>query len=258
MRRWPQGPGGLLRKLEFVTTGPLERMRIAYQQRHESDYIFRFSSAFGWCVVTLGFYSLYIVFQLVRRSRDHNQRRLELLDAAVALTWEEAQAQALTEELRPEFQRVSEQVRVLGALTTAFRDPGLWVALTVVTGGLAQYVAWIVVDGDLTRHDEAERLIESDLAAIYARLGRPIAAPEPAPPKGRHNVAGRIIATIASLGVYSIWWMRDVMTDGNAHFEHNWRFEDELARASRALSSGTSRSWGTSRSSSTSPSPSRA
>ncbi len=223
-----------------MTPAPLERLRIAYQERHESDYIFRFSTAFGWCLLTLGVYSLSIVYQLVRRSRDHNQRRLELLDAAVALTWEEAQARGLTEELRPEFQRVSEQIRALGALTTAFRDPGLWVALTVVTGGLAQYVAWILVDGDLSRHDEAERAIESDLAAIYARLGRPIAAFDPAPPKGRHNVAGRIIATIASLGVYGIWWMRDVMTDGNAHFEHNWRFEDGLARASRALSSSPS------------------
>jgi hypothetical protein len=214
---------------------PADRLRTAWQQRHESDYVFGFWTAFGWCLLTGGLYGLYVVYQLVRRSRDHNRRRLELLDAAAAFTWDLAQTRGLTNELRPEFQRVSEQMRVLGALTTAFRDPALWVVLTLVTGGLAQYLAWILLDGDLVRHDAAERAIESDLAAIYARLGRPITALDPSAPKGRHNVVGRIIATIASLGLYAIWWVRDVMIDGNAHFEQNWRFEDDLARASQSL-----------------------
>jgi hypothetical protein len=214
---------------------PSERLRIAWQQRNESDYIFRFWSAFVWCVLTGGIYGLYVLYQLVRRSRDHNRRRLELLDAAAAFTWEQAQARGVAEELRPEFQRVSDRMRVLGALTTAFRDPALWVLLTLVTAGIAQYAAWILLDGDLVRHEEAERAIEADLAAIYARLGRPITVLDPSPPKRRHNVAGRIIATFASLGFYAIWWMRDVMNDGNAHCEQNWRFEDGLARASRSL-----------------------
>jgi hypothetical protein len=227
--------GPTLRKLEFVTEQPAaDRLRTAYQQRHESDYVFRFGTAFAWCVLTGGVYSLYVLYQLVRRSRDHNRRRLELLEAAAAFTWEQAQARGLTDELRPEFERVSQQMRVLGSLTNAFRDPALWVVLTLVTGGIAQYVAWTLLDGDLVRHEEAERTIESDLGAIYARLGRPIADLDPRQ-KGRHNVVGRIIATIASLGLYAIWWMRDVMNDGNAHFEQNWRFEDDLARASRSL-----------------------
>jgi hypothetical protein len=214
---------------------PAERLRTAYQQRHESDYVFRFWTAFGWCLLTGGLYAFYVLYQLVRRSRDHNRRRLELLEAAAAFAWEQAQTRGLTDELRPEFQRVSEHTRVLGGLTNTFRDPALWVVLMLVTGGIAQYVAWILLDGDLVRHEQAEHAIESDLAAIYARLGRPITALDPSPSKGRHNVVGRIIATIASLGFYAIWWMRDVMIDGNAHFEQNWRFEDDLARASRWL-----------------------
>jgi len=215
--------------------GPSERLRIAWQQRHESDYIFRFWTALGWCLLTGGVYVLYIQYQLVRRSRDHNRRRLEELDAAAEFAWDQAQARGLTEELRPNFQRASDRRRVLGELTTAFRDPVLWVALAVVSGGLAQYVAWILLDGDLVRHAEAEREIECDLAEIYARLGRPITVLDPSPRKQSHNVAGRIIATLASAGFYAIWWMRDVMIDGNAHFESNWRFEDDLARASQAL-----------------------
>jgi len=61
----------------------------------------------------------------------------------------------------------------------------------LVSGGIAQYVAWILIDADLVRHDEAERAIEADLAAIFTRLGRLITAPEAAPLKGRHHAVGR-------------------------------------------------------------------
>jgi hypothetical protein len=58
------------------------RVRLAAQRRGESDYIFSYWSALGWTILTLGIYGLYVFYQLVRRMRDHNARRLELLDAA--------------------------------------------------------------------------------------------------------------------------------------------------------------------------------
>jgi hypothetical protein len=137
--------------------------------------------------------------------------------------------------LRPHFQRISERIRALSELATEFRDPALWLVLMFVSGGIAQYVGWVLIDVDLVKHDAAERAIESELAAIYSRLGRPIAAPDPTASKGRHNTVGRIVATIASFGIYSLWWLRDLMVEGNAHFERNWQFEDELARASQSF-----------------------
>jgi hypothetical protein len=212
-----------------------ERLRVAWQQRHESDYIFNFATAFGWLLLTCGIYGYYILYQLMRRSRDHNRRRLDLLDAATSFAWEQAQAQGVSEALRPDFQRISDRMRELNEVASEFRDPALWVVLSVVSSGLAQYVGWIFIDGDLVKHDEAERAIETDLASIYARLGQQIEPPDPTRTKAGHNVVGRIVATLASLGFYSIWWMRDLMVEGNAHLEQNWRFEDDLARASQAL-----------------------
>src|ERR1700748_1074895 len=58
------------------------RVRLAAQRRGESDYIFSYWSALGWSILTLGIYALYVFYQLVRRMRDHNARRLELLDWA--------------------------------------------------------------------------------------------------------------------------------------------------------------------------------
>jgi hypothetical protein len=215
-----------------------ERLRVAWQGRHESDYIFDFATALGWTLLTCGVYGIYVFYQLVRRSRDHNRRRLSLLDAATEFAWQQAQAKGLSEQLRPNFEQISVRTRELGALAAEFRDPILWVVLSLVSGGIAQYVAYILIDGDLVKHEAAERAIETELATIYAQLGRAISPPELGPPKGRHNAAGRIIATLASCGFYALWWLRDLMVEGNAHFERNWRFEDELAHASQALLAG--------------------
>jgi hypothetical protein len=212
-----------------------ERLRIAWQQRHESDYIFHFRSALGWLLLTCGAYSFFIFYQLMRRSEEHNRRRLELLDAAAVFAWEQARAQGVTESLRANFECISAPMRVLGDLATEFRDPALWTALAVITGGVGQYFGWAVINSDLVKHDEAERAIESELAAIYSRLGWQVTPPEPPQRLDRHRIGRRVLATIATLGLYSIWWMRDVIVEGNAHLEQNWRFEDDLARASQSL-----------------------
>jgi hypothetical protein len=220
---------------QWAPPSPAERLRVAWQSRHESDYIFDFTTAFGWSLLTCGVYLYYVFYQLVRRSRDHNQRRRELLDAATSFAWERAQAQGVAEELRPSFERISAWTRALNELSVEFRDPVLWMVLMFVSGGIAQYVGFVLLDGDLVKHEAAERVIETELATIYTRLGCSITAGDPTAVKGRHNTAGRIVATLASCGIYGLWWVDDLMVEGNAHFQSNWRFEDELARASQSL-----------------------
>jgi hypothetical protein len=68
--------------------------------------MFNYWSALGWTVLTLGIYGFYVLYQLVRRMRDHNARRLELLDAATTAAWEQAGRQGIQQELTPAFQRV--------------------------------------------------------------------------------------------------------------------------------------------------------
>ena len=61
----------------------VQRVRSALQARAGTEYIFNFWSALGWTVLTLGFYGYYVFYQLMRRMRDHNARRVELLDATL-------------------------------------------------------------------------------------------------------------------------------------------------------------------------------
>lgn len=213
---------------------PADRVRVAWQRRHESDYVFDFWTALGWTVLTCGIYGYYVLYQLVRRSRDHNLRRIELLDAATTFAWEQAQAGGIADELRPGFERIAGNMRTLRNQTTQFRDPVVWLVIDIVTG-IARFVAYCLLDGDLVTHDYAEGAIEADLAEIYTRLGAPLAPPDPGRLKGRHNYAGRVIATLASCGIYALWWLYDLMTEGNRHFRHNWLWEDGLAQSVQAL-----------------------
>jgi hypothetical protein len=214
-----------------------ERVRAAYLRRHESDYIFEFWTALGWTVLTCGAYAVYVVYQLVRRSRDHNQRRLELLDGASAVAWERATEQGLADELRPNFERVAAHLDGLRRLTAEFRDPTVWMVLMIVgyvIGGLAgivEIVAFVLLDGDLVKHDFDEGGAENELAYIYTRLGTPVIAPDPNRLHQPQNYLGRILATIFSCGVYGLFWLYNVMDDGNRHFVENWAWEDSLAQA---------------------------
>lgn len=212
-----------------------DRVRLAWQRRHDTDYVFNFWTAFGWTILTCGIYGLYVLYQLMRRDKEHNLRRIELLDAATAFAWERTQAAGLGDELRPAFERISGHMNTLRFLTTEFRDPGIWTLIAFFTRGLADVIAFVFMDGDLVQHDYAEGAIEAELSAIYGRLGAPITPPDPSRLKHKHNYGGRIAASILSCGIYFFWWTYDVMNEGNAHFEHNWRWEDDLARSVQSL-----------------------
>lgn len=214
---------------------PADRVRAAWQHRTSTDYIFSFWTALGWTILTCGLYGIYVVYQLARRSREHNLRRIEMLDAATTLAWEHAQSHGVADELRPNFERIASQLTILRAQTTQFRDPVAWMVIAIFASSIAQVILFILLDGDLIAHDHAEGAIESELSVIYGRLGAPITAPDPARLKGPHNYVGRVIASIFTLGLYTLWWEYDVMTEGNRHFMENWRWEDDLAASVQQL-----------------------
>jgi hypothetical protein len=214
---------------------PADRVRVAWHRRNDSDYIFDFWTAFGWTVLTFGIYGFYVIYQMVRRSRDHNARRIELLDAATTLAWEQALAKGLGDELRPAFERIAPHMAVLRNQTMQFRDPVVWMIISLLTGGIGHLIIYILLDGDLITHDHAEGAIESELSTIYTRLGAPVASPNPARLKAPHNYVGRIIATILTCGIYGLWWQYDLMTEGNRHFQENWAWEDGLAASVQQL-----------------------
>ena len=214
----------------------VDRVRLAYQQRAASDYVFNQPGLnIFLTIITCGIFGLYLFYQLMRRDRDHLRRRYDLFDAANTYAWEQANAKGLADELKPAFERVAVQLEVLRRLTTEFRDPVIWVVLSLFASGLAQIVGFVFIDQDLDTHDRAEGAIESELTDIYGRLGQTLPTPDSSRVKGKQNYVARIIATLLTCGIYHFWWLYDMEVEGNRHLEAVWPWEDALAGAVQAM-----------------------
>ena len=215
----------------YSPPNPADRARWAWQRREESDYLFDFWTALGWMLLSCGLFSFYVVYQMTRRMRDHNLRRLELLDAANTLAWERAVTAGRDGELRARFERVAASLQVLRRMTTDFRDPVIWMVLVLVGGSIAQVVLYFLLDGDLVTHGGAEAAAEWELAGIYGELGTPLGhLPAPAP-KTAHRYWLRILALVGSCGLYGLWWLHDLMVEPNRHFQRDWAWEDGFVAA---------------------------
>jgi hypothetical protein len=214
---------------------PIDRVRAAYQRRAQTDYYF---SGPGMniflAVITCGIYGLYLFYQLMRRDRDHNLRRYEMLDAANTLAWEQAQSRGIAEELRPAFERNAASLETLRRLTTEFRDPAIWLVISIFAS-LAQTIGFIFIDQDLDKHDRAEGAIEAELAVIFERFGQTLPQPDPSRLKGQQNYVGRVLATVFTCGIYHFWWLYDMEVEGNRHLEQNWPIDDALMNAAQGL-----------------------
>jgi hypothetical protein len=190
-----------------------ERVRLASGRRDETDYIFGYWSALGWAILTFGIYGFYVFYQLMRRMRDHNARRLELLDAATTVAWEQAGQQGLQQELAPSFERAAGHLAVLRRMTSDFREPVIWLLLAIIARGIAEIVGFVLLDQDVINHGQAEAGAGQELSVIYGRLGQHVPSPEPGQAKAPDNYVGRILATIFTLGIYLFWWFYNQMDD---------------------------------------------
>jgi Domain of unknown function (DUF4234) len=219
---------------------PVERVRAAYMQRDASDYYFKDPGiVILLTIVPCGIFGYYVFYQLMRRMRDHNRRRLEMLEGATEFAWQRASERGVAEELRPNFERIATNLAVMRQMTNDFRDPAIWLIIAILTGGIGYWVAFIFLDGDLIKHDQNEGAVEAELSAIFNRLGQNVPAPDPNRVKGPQNYAGRIIASIFTCGIYQFWWIYNQIDDVNKHFQWNWPWEDALVNAVQALSPQT-------------------
>ena len=217
------------------------RLQMARNDRARSDYVFSGPGLNVFLtIITCGIWGFFLFYQLMRRDKDHNERRLEFLEAANAYAWEQANGRGLADELRPAFERVATALVPLQRMTRDFRDPTIWLILDILVGGLrfvglgagvAEIVGFILIDLDLDTHDRAEGTAEAELVSIYARLGINLPAPDPGRVKGRQNYVARVIVSILTCGVYPLWWLYDMQVEGNRHVKGNWAFEDALVSA---------------------------
>src|SRR3954467_9848359 len=77
----PQQPG-----VPPPSMTPAERFRMAYGARAQTDYYFEgMGMVIFLTIITCGIFGFYVFYQLMKRMRDHNRRRLDLLESATEL-----------------------------------------------------------------------------------------------------------------------------------------------------------------------------
>ena len=69
---------------------------------------------------------------------------------------------------------------VMRSMTRDFRDPVIWLVLSIVARGIVEFIAFILLDQDLVNHDRAEVGVEYELSFIYGRLGYTVSVPDQA------------------------------------------------------------------------------
>jgi hypothetical protein len=87
-------------------------------------------------------------------------------------------------DLAPSFQRAAGDMAVLRQMTQDFREPVIWILLAIVARGIAEIVAFVLLDQDLIKHDQAEAGVEDELSVIYGRLGQQLPSPRSGPGEG--------------------------------------------------------------------------
>ena len=156
-------------------TAGVDRVRMAWQRRHDTDYIFDFWTALGWTMLTLRHLRLLRrVPTRAPRSAITTRAALELLDAATTFAWEQAQRaghhRRAATRVRP---HRAEHGGRCARQTTQFRDPAIWMILDVIASGIVHIVAVHACStATSSTHDHAEGAIEAELSAIYAGSAR--------------------------------------------------------------------------------------
>lgn len=212
-------------------TPPVERLLQSREARHRTDYLFDFWTQFGWTLLSCGIYAYYVYYRLLERMREHNRRRLAFLEAANDLAWARAVEQGKAEELRPRFERIAADLWTMRRLSDEFRDPGLWLVIIILSQGIGLIIAYWLLDADLVKHSAAEADAERELVMVLGALGVTMDWPYPLPVKSPHQYGWRIVALFGTCGLYSLWWLADLMREANDHFRWNWAWEDAAVTA---------------------------
>src|SRR5215472_5221875 len=115
-------------------------------------------------------------------------------------------------------------------MTGDVRDPVIWLLLAIVARGIAEIVAFGLLDQDLLRHGQAEAG-GHEPAVIYGRPGRPVPFPDPGQVKRPDNDAAPILAAIVTLGSCLSWWYHTQRDQPNTHVASTWAHHDHLVTA---------------------------
>jgi hypothetical protein len=168
----------------------------------------------------------YIVFRVIDRQNRHAMRMQEIFSEAFKRVESETRPQQ-TAILVP----LSSAEQDFSALVekTHERSGVLWAMLTLIPylGWIFLIVALYHVSQASDSHEQTERLLLEDLDRVLGVRGSQ-RIPVRAGYFPSRNSAGFLIASLVTLGIFSIFWLYQVVSGPEAHFGYHSDFEPNL------------------------------
>lgn len=204
-------------------------------RRGETDYRFSWPTYFGWSVLTLGIFGHYATYKLVERRREHVKRRL----AFSSYLWHTLAARADAAGRRSAVQEALDNLSRIHAQIEAYerrnrRDPAMWTLLRIVSGSFffaaGAYVNHFL-NQDLRFLDTWEASFAQNVEWILQQLGYTVGIPARSREVPERNTWLFVFLSVATAGLFSVWWRRATMIDGNAHFDADDQMEDAILRS---------------------------
>jgi hypothetical protein len=115
------------------------------------------------------------------------------------------------------------------------KNPALYAILSASTP-LVGFYSYYFLMKDFFKHERREDMFFAGIANLLVALGVPISLPMRTSPIPDRSFAVYFIASLFTVGIFTIYWIYALVSDPNAHFRHQSMVEDTIiAQVSPAL-----------------------
>jgi uncharacterized membrane protein len=168
--------------------------------------------------------SLILMYKLVKRRNTHFKRQIFLLEDIVTAVKAIATKKAVDVEVGlASCERTIRETKS----EEAEKEAALWAILSAVTGIAAWYV-WYFLMKDFYKHERREDGFWEDISRILDKCGIKFSVPRRTEILPDRSFALYLILSIATFGLFGIYWIYVLLKDPNQHFGYHTQIEDQL------------------------------
>ncbi len=190
---------------------------------------------------TLGFVASvglsYLTYSLINRQNKHATREQELFWEAL----NQARSQTSQDDMKVLIPLSSAEGDFSKLLQkTHERSAVLWALLALIpyAGWIFLVMALYLLSQDSNAHEQSERLFLEDIDRTLGALASKSLPPKSVPQYPKNSL-GYAIASVLTLGVFSLFWLHKMVKEPEAHFGYHASFEPSLLEAFPGTDTGT-------------------
>lgn len=188
--------------------------------------LFFFMDAILLPIITLGIWSLVVIYRMMHRRDEHFRREAALYRDLSEAIKGHIRDHGVDPNTLPETAGLDAAIRDKEEREQA-KGAGLWLIISIITGGLGYIYVYYFLTVDFFHHEQREQEVLTKANLLLTSVGaRPLILPQLELPERHYWL--NILASFLTLGIWAIIWYYHMMSDPNRHFERQWVWEDGL------------------------------